>query len=143
MTYFELISTQGALYVAGAFLHALDKSYSVRGGGSLSTRTHIHQRFMMAQLFFLPSSSSSLSLSCINPLEDPNSLLILSASFSSSFRSLSNISELQKPGRQVRYRVAAYFMSFNFLLSCCWKNIILCDNKKGQTYGLLTLEREN
>ena len=95
MTYFELISTQGALYVAGAFLHALDKSYSVRGGGSLSTRTHIHQRFMMAQLFFY--HPPLLSLSCINPLEDPNSLLILSASFSSSFRSLSNISELQKP----------------------------------------------
>ena len=135
MTYFELISTQGALYVAGAFLHALDKSYSVRGGGSLSTRTHIHQRFMMAQLFFLPSSSSSLSLSCINPLEDPNSLLILSASSEErpSLLLLLFLSFLEQHFRvaktwQTSQIQRAYFMSFNFLLSS-WKNTILRDNK--------------
>ena len=53
LTWFALISSRCK---AGAFLHAPDKSYSVRG--PLSTRTpHIHQRFMMvgeANFFSFP-----------------------------------------------------------------------------------------
>ena len=120
-------------YVAGAFLHAPDKSYSVRRRVPKYPHTHTPEIYD-GTTFFLPSSSS-LSFSCINPLEDPNSLLILSASSEErpSLLLLLFLSFLEQHFRvaktwQTSQIQRAYFMSFNFLLSSR-KNTILRDNK--------------